>query len=301
MAEHPKVSVLMPVYNAERYLAKALNSILNQTFTDFEVVVINDGSTDSSERILLQFEHLDHRIRLFSRPNLGLVDTLNEGLEYVKGQYIARIDADDIALPTLFEKQVVFLDSHKDYVAVGELVLMIDQDDDPIRVTNQNSDHEEIDRMHLMGFGAFPHSGSMIRREAIQQIGGYRKQFNHAEDIDLWLRLAEVGRLQNLPEVLLKYRLHPKSIGHTRRKEQIEATRKLILDACNRRKLPKPESLYAENEEQPSMTSIYRRWAWWALEGKNIKTARKYAFRAFLRQPFSLKSWRLLFCSLRGW
>lgn len=301
MTAPPKVSVLMPIYNAEKYLVKALKSVLDQTFTDFEVIAINDGSTDSSEVILHRFAQQDDRIHIFSQPNLGLIDTLNKGITYVNGQYIARIDADDIALPELFARQVAFLDSHPEYVAVGVQVLMIDSEDDPIRVTNDAITHEEIDAEHLLGLGTFSHSGSMIRRDAIVSVGGYRKEIKSAEDIDLWLRLAEIGKLRNLPEVLLKYRLHLKSIGHSKRKQQIDSTRRLIIDAHQRRGLPVPENPYPIDDREDSIYGIYQRWGWWAIEGKNLKTARKYAFRALWRKPWSLQSWKLLFCALRGW
>lgn len=300
MNQDPKVSVLMPVYNSEKYLAQAVESILTQTFTDFRLIAINDGSTDASEEILYSFKQKDERIQIISRGNVGLIDTLNEGLTYATGKYIARMDSDDIALPELFAKQIDFLDTHPDYVAVGERVLMIDEDNAPIRVANSNINHEDIDRAHLQGLGTFPHSGSMIRRDAIQKIGGYRKEMEHAEDIDLWLRLAEVGKLQNLPDVLFWYRLHLKSIGHSKRARQIESTKKLILDAYHRRGLTPPINPYSESETEQSTVNIYQKWAWWALEGGHVSTARKYSFRSVFRQPFSFESWKILYCSLRG-
>ncbi len=300
MSDRPKISVLMPIYNAEKYLAKTLESILKQTFTDFEVIAINDGSTDGSEAILHEFQQRDRRIHVFSQQNAGLIETLNRGLTYIKAEYISRIDADDIALPELFAKQVAFLDSNPDHVAAGGRVLMIDEDDAPIKEANDLLTHEEIDQAHLMGFGTFPHSGSMIRRDAIAKIGGYRKEVPHAEDIDLWLRLAEIGKLQNLPSVAFKYRLHLKSIGHSKRSQQIESTRRLIIDAHLRRGLTPPAIPYGDHSTKETVYDIYTRWAWWALEGKNVATFRKYAWRAFWKRPFSLLSWKLLYAALRG-
>ena len=126
MSTCPTISVLMPVYNAERYVAKAVESILAQTCADFEFVIIDDGSTDGSHALLKQYAERDHRIRLISRANTGHVIALNQMLEIASGRYIARIDADDIALPDRFARQVGYLESHGDCVAVGSYVWLID-------------------------------------------------------------------------------------------------------------------------------------------------------------------------------
>jgi glycosyltransferase involved in cell wall biosynthesis len=302
MSKTPTVSVVMPVYNAEKYLSEAVESILTQTFSDFEFIIINDGSTDRSESILQEFQGQDKRIRLVSRSNTGIVATRNEGLELANGPYIAIMDADDIALPERLAKQVAFLEEHSNYVAVGSLSLMIDPDGLPVRLANKLTNHEEIDDAHMAGISAeIPHSGAMIRHDALQTIGGYRKEMQHAEDFDLWLRLAEIGRLGNLPDLLLKYRLHPKSDGHTRRAEQLRALAAALLDAYRRRGLVPPMMPNAEDEQQHSVDDPHRRWAWWSLGDGYVATARKHALLVLKSNPISMESWKLLACAVRGW
>src|SRR3954452_3787995 len=129
----PKVSVAMPVYNSERYLAKAVESILAQTFTDFEFLIVDDGSTDASRAILENYAARDQRIKLVSRPNTGYLIALNEMLERSLGYYVARMDADDVALPQRFERQVKYLDDHPECVLLGSRVTIIDPDGDPLK------------------------------------------------------------------------------------------------------------------------------------------------------------------------
>jgi glycosyltransferase involved in cell wall biosynthesis len=301
MNKQPQISVLMCVYNSEKYLAAAVNSVLNQTFSDFEFIIIDDGSTDQSKSILRQFEKQDSRIQLFSRPNTGVISARNEALRYAKGRYVSVIDSDDIALPEMLVKQLRFLNSHPEYVAVGQRVLMIDPDDAPIRIANKLVNHEDIDNEHMQGQATFPHSGAMIRLNAIQTVGGYREELKSAEDMDLWLRLAEIGKLTNLPEVLLKYRLHLESIGHSKRKEQVQATRQLIIDAHHRRGLTPPKTPYPHDDDQASISNTHCRWAWWALMDGNVATARRHAILAVRLDPMSQYAWKTLFCATRGW
>ncbi|MBW4467711.1 MAG: glycosyltransferase [Pegethrix bostrychoides GSE-TBD4-15B] len=299
MNVQPKVSVLIPVYNAEKYLSKALESILSQTFTDFEVMAVDDGSTDKSLDILKQFAKQDQRILVLSRPNTGIVGALNDGLALLSGQYVARIDADDIALPHLFEQQVSFLDSHSDHVAVGCRVLFIDPSGLPIREANDVLEHEEIDQLHLAGHGTFPHSGSMIRRDALLKIEGYCKAAELSEDIDLWLRLAEIGRLENLPDVLLQYRLHFQSIGHSKSVRQQQANAWVVNEAHVRRGLVPPPPKQINTKSRVSEIT-YQTWAWWALQGGHLDTARKYALLVLRKKPLAIDSWKLLACVARG-
>lgn len=301
MSKTPTVSVVMPVYNAQEYLNEAVESVLAQTFNDFEFIIINDGSTDQSESILQEFQKRDKRIQVVSRSNTGIVVALNEGIGYASGRYIARVDADDIALPELFAKQVAFLEKTPDYVAVGTCVLMIDPDGWPVMPANLKMSHEEIDEAHMAGHGAFPHSGSMFRRDLVQSIGGYRQETQYAEDIDLWLRLAEVGKLANISEVLLKYRLHPKSIGHSRRVKQLQALNIAVTDAYRRRRLTPPLKEDTADEQSSYDYNPHTKWAWWSLSDGNVATARKHALLALKGNPVSVESWKLLACAVRGW
>ena len=165
----PAISVILACYNTERYIASAVKSILAQTFGDFELILINDGSTDRSTEICKSLAAQDNRIRLISRPNKGLTKTLNEGLALATAPLIARMDADDISLPTRFEKQVAYLNANPDCVCVGSRVTLIDPYDSPISVTDHKLIMKQIDADLLKGIGwSIVHPAAMMRTDAVQ-------------------------------------------------------------------------------------------------------------------------------------
>ena len=297
----PSATVLLPVYNAEKYLVQAVESVLNQTYKDFEVLLLDDGSTDDSMQILKSIAGRDRRCSVYSWPNRGLVATLNAGLELAETEFVIRMDQDDICRPQRFEKQISFLRQHPECVAVGVSLLHIDADGMPISETSDRYTHEEIDNALLSGRLGIAHPAAMIRRSALAALGGYRPAYPHAEDLDLFLRLAEVGQLANLPEVLLDYRQHVAAISHKYLLEQSESARNAILDAYKRR------GIVGDDIERtmlrpivPTRSDVHRKWAWWALAAGNLATARKHAFLALKHQPISLENWRLCACVLRG-
>lgn len=299
----PKISVLMPVYNAENYLLQAVESICSQSYKDFEFIIIDDGSSDGSLEILRKFSENDNRIKLHSRPNKGLISTLNEGLSYCKGEYIARMDADDISLPNRLGAQVEYMQNHPDCVAVGSGVLLIDPEGEVLCSYPLLLTHQEIDNanLSLIGGSAIVHPSVMFRSSIIVGIGGYRGKYLHAEDIDLFLRLAEVGEIANINNNLLKYRMHLDSVGYSQRKLQIEGIYNAVVDACKRRKWVIPKYNSRGHSETQSFASVYRKWAWWALNAGNIKVSRKHAWRAFCQSPLSKKNLIALICALRGY
>ena len=293
----------MPVYNAERYLAEAVESILRQTFGDFECLIIDDGSSDGSLQILQSYAQRDHRIHLVSRANTGHSRAINEMIQMSRGKYLARMDGDDIAMPDRFQKQVECLDARDDVVAVGGTVLWIGEKGDEIRTFAVGQTHEEIDAAHLAGVGgAVSHPAAMFRRDAMIAVGGIREETHLAEDIDLFLRLAENGRLMNLPDVVLKWRLHPGSTGATKARQQHEVKNRVVREAHVRRGLPVPADVTRPSadfaEESPAQTQ--RMWAWWALQGNNVRAARKLAWSALRQSPFSRASWVTMLCAVRG-
>lgn len=300
----PKISVVLPVFNSGAYLEPALRSVLRQTYPDFELIAINDGSTDGSLQWLQKMASEDSRIRVITRPNKGLVATLNEGLELAEGEYIARMDADDVALPTRFATQMEYLEAHPECVAVGSRVLLIDADGLPICEFAKATSHEEIDADHMEGRGgAIPHPSVIVRKAALLQVGGYREEYIYAEDLDLFLRLAEVGRLANISEALLKYRQHPTSIGYSKRALQKRSAYAAVMDAYRRRNMDGAEmgeKLMNQGFSDPSIIDIYIKWGWWALGAGNLRTARKYAFRALRQAPFCGETLKLFFCVARG-
>ena len=301
----PMLSVIMPVYNAERYLAEAVESVLHQTFPDFEFIIVDDGSTDASLARLRHYAEQDARIRLSSRPNAGWVQRLIEAVPLAAGKYIARMDADDVSLPQRFERQVRFLEENPEYVVVGSKVLLIDSDGAPLKYMGEKLRHEEIDGAHLRGEGgAIIHPAAMIRTEAMRAIGGYR--LLRDEDLDLFLRLAEYGKVANLPDVLLHYRQHLKSAGYQHYAEMTRSVRDAVAAARVRRgllPLQKSEVLELDNHSwngAVKTAQYHKKWAWWALQGGHPATARKHALVALRQDPLSLESWRLALSALRG-
>ncbi len=200
----PRVTVLMPVYNAEKYVGEAIDSILNQTFKYFEFLIINDGSTDSSLEIIKSYN--DPRIKLVSNDiNLGLSNTLNKGIELSQGEYIARMDADDISLPERLEKQIEFMDSHQHIGICGSWIQNFDRSGDK-DIWKYSQIHEEL-LCSLFYNSCFAHPSVCIRKQVLIETGlRYKQEFTPAEDYELWTRLIEVTKGTNLPLVLLKYR-----------------------------------------------------------------------------------------------
>ena len=301
-AAAPLVSVVISAYNASRYLDEAIASILAQTFSDFELIVIDDGSTDDTLAILNGFAVRDARMRVISRPNIGLTKALNEGLALSRGEFLARMDADDVAMPDRFEKQIAYLREHPDVVLLGSRVQLID----PLGLRIGSGDylklsHDEIDALLLGGKGgAIVHPAAMMRLDAVRKVGGYREQYNNSEDLDLFLRLAEVGRVANLPDVLLHYRRHLESVSHTKYENQWKLKRQIVADAYARRGLKMPEDWTFTPWKPKPIPFQLREWAWAALRDGNLNAARKHALDAVKRSPLSGDSWRLMFCALRG-
>ena len=209
----PLVSVIMPVYNAEKYLEEAIKSVLSQTFTNFEFLIFNDGSTDNSLKIIQSYQ--DDRIVLaYNGQNKGYVSHLNEGIRLARGKYIARMDADDICLPERFEKQVDFLEKNPTYVLCGSRIKCFGETQDEVMLPLED---EEI-RLKMLYITPFAHPSVMIRKATLLENAlRYDKEVMPAEDHDLWARIAQLGKLHNLKTPLLRYRMHPQNISTQKR------------------------------------------------------------------------------------
>jgi glycosyltransferase involved in cell wall biosynthesis len=240
IAQPARVSVLLPIYNGAPFLAEAIASILAQSFRDFEVIAINDGSLDASGEILDRKAQADDRVTALHQANAGVIATLNRGLALARGEFIARMDADDVAHPERFARQVAFLDIHPDVAAVGCSVTLIDEGGKRIRDVDYPGTPEAVAAFLEIG-SALAHPAVMMRREIVRELGGYRAAYRHAEDYDLWLRLAERHRLANLPERLLLYRQHAAKLSFSFPIEQALATTIALLAArCRRAGKPDP-------------------------------------------------------------
>ncbi len=217
--------MLIPVYNAGHYLAASLASITGQTLSDIEIIAVNDGSSDGSGEVLDALAAADSRVRVVHQPNGGIVAALNNGLAVARGRYIARMDGDDIAHADRLEKQVAFLDTNPDYVACGSILRMIDEEG--CVVDTQSAGAALPPQTDLSVFPprvlTVPHPTLMARRDAMVRLGGYRSFFPHAEDHDLFLRLAAFGKIALLQEHLLDYRVHTGAISERRRDIQRES------------------------------------------------------------------------------
>jgi glycosyltransferase involved in cell wall biosynthesis len=296
----PPISVLLAVYNGGRYLRAAVDSILTQTFAEFEFIIIDDGSTDGSSATLAEYAGKDSRIRLVSRPNKGLTATLNEGLALARGEYVARMDADDIALPQRFERQIAYLREHPECVLVGSRVMLVDPEELPIRPWCHQLEHTDIDAAHLNRGWPVVHPAVMMRTDAVRRVGAYRDQYNTLEDLDLFLRLAEVGKLANLPEILLHYRQHFDSVTHKKFEQQRKLRQAIYDETYARRGERRGEIVEAPPPPPRRRHEQHSLWAWYALDAGNVKTARKHALATLRRAPYLLNSWRLMACALRG-
>ena len=287
----------MPVYNAQRYLRQAVESILGQTFEDFEFVIIDDGSTDGSTGILRDYASREPRIQLISRPNTGYLQALNEGLAICRGEFVARMDADDIALPERLERQIAFLDRHPECLMVGSALVRIDADGDVLCEEPLPLEHQEIEARLWRGEGAIGHPAATIRRQPLVALGGYRQDYYGAEDHDLWLRLAEQGRLANLPEPLLMCRIHTGNFTFQNEDRTRSAARAAISDAARRRGLPVPNF-----DPAPPQSAVERQRAWArsAIYAGHFRTARKHAFATWRQAPGQIDSWVLLAHALLG-
>ncbi len=201
---NPKVTVLMSVYNGETHLRDSVDSILDQTYEDFEFLILNNASTDRTKEILELYD--DPRIRLIDNDkNIGLIRSLNRGLGLAKGEYIARMDADDISLPTRLEKQVDFLDSHDSIGVLGIRSWIIDESGDTLIRANHPIVHNEILAKILLD-NCFVHSSVMFRKKLIDTYGNYNNNAVLGEDYDLFLRLSRVTQMANMAEPLHKWR-----------------------------------------------------------------------------------------------
>lgn len=207
MALPPRVTVVLPAYNAEPFVGEATDSILGQTLRDLELIAIDDGSTDSTGRILADRAARDSRIRLIARENRGLTRTLNEGLAESRAAYVAIMNADDASLPDRLALQAAFLDAHPQVAAVGGQTRLMLADGMPGPATSLPQSPAAV-RAFLDKASPLAHPAVMFRRAAVMEAGGYRPQIEPAEDYDLWLRLAERHDLANLPDVVLHYRVH---------------------------------------------------------------------------------------------
>lgn len=262
-----RVSVLMPVHDGEKYIQQAVESIRSQTYSDFEFIIVDDGSSDNTVPMLEKYAAEDSRIVLvFNKTNLGLARSLNYGLDLAKGEYIARMDADDISLPERLAAQVFFLDAHPEVGILGTAASLIDSQGMLGHLIQYPERHATL--CWIMCFFENPiiHPSVMFRRKLVVEMGGYDEKYVTSQDFDLWSRMEVSTKLANIQDVYLHLRKHEENISYTRYQQQQEFSLKIsaslisnnlnriiqpaqIKGYCdflwNRTRMPSAETLFA--------------------------------------------------------
>jgi glycosyltransferase involved in cell wall biosynthesis len=290
---------MLPVYNGAAFLESALRSILAQTWRDFECLVIDDGSTDGSGDVAERVARGDDRVRVIRRENRGLVATLNEMLSLARGRLIARMDADDISLPDRFARQVEFLAANPDVVCVGGGQVLMDERGLRIALVTPPVADQDVQESALRGHGSICHPTAMIRIDVLRALGGYRAAHYPAEDLDLWLRLGEAGRLANLGEPVLFYRIHSGSIsGAAASGGQREAARRACVEAWARRQRTdivfEAGTAWRPSNDADSRYKFALEYGWRAYQSGFGATALAYAWRSVKIKPLKPDGWRIM-------
>jgi len=246
----PRVSVIMAAYNTDKWIASAIRSVLDQTFTDFELLVIDDGSTDLTYDVVRQYAQQDHRVLAYKFNHVGVVAARNFAIRKARGEYVAIMDSDDIAMPNRLAKQVAFLDENPDIVAVTAGMAVINRQiavPDNLSALRVRTVLEcptgRLEGLNLLRSSVF-HGVAMIRRKAMLDIGLYRPFFVHAEDADFFMRLEEVGSIRGLADVLYLQRRHLENTGLRFPYVQTESS-VLAQIVARRRRRDKPDRVYA--------------------------------------------------------
>lgn len=297
----PRLSVLMPVYNTAAYLMEALESIRAQTLEDFELLVINDGSTDGSSKLLATVARNERRMRLIERPNRGLVETRNQLLQEANGEVVAWMDSDDLSAPNRLERQLRALDADPQLVCVGSNIGLIDPDGHSLGSETYPTEDSEIRVLQQSGGGL--RFGSTMQRRGVALEVGFRADFPMGEDFDFLLRVAESGKVSNLPETLYIYRQHLASTC-TAFGRNWPVYRQVILDLAQQRRTTGKDALQrgepiAFPEPDPAAdqqfhSDVLVEWARNAQAIGDRRRALRYLSLALRREPATPKIWRRL-------
>ena len=263
VAGRPRVTVVMPVYNAERFLKEAIDSILGQTYEDFELLAIDDGSTDASAAIIE--EYADHRIRLVRcERNGGVVSARNLGVRLAEGRYLAMMDADDVSLPERLKRQVDWLNTHPETAVVATRAVRIDVNGHPIESMVSVTRSDDVHMYLRSGINPIINGSTMMRTEFVRALDGYREGFSPSEDYDLWLRLVDRGRICILADELYRYRSNPHGLRLSRVFGTVLPARH-ALDCYRRRSRGLPELTVDEFRSTQDMTALEVSALWAAL------------------------------------
>jgi len=299
----PQISVVMPAYNSELYIDEAVNSILKQTFADFELIIINDGSTDSTFEKIEKWKRKDSRVKVVHQENIGRSLSRNKGLDMAQADYVAFADADDISTPKRLELTYNYLKKNPDVCAVSGIFDRICMRGVFLYKALVVFEHKDIEMKLLNDIGdQFHQSCSMVRKEIAIKVGGYNPAHILGDDVGFFLKMARAGKLHNLNATLLRYRLHPTSIVAKANKEMIVNVKEKLRPEWEERglKFPNDFSHWLETAEKKSPEQDLLRWGWNALQRNERKIARVYAKELFFSNPLNTRNLRFICCAIRG-
>jgi glycosyltransferase involved in cell wall biosynthesis len=265
------LTVLLPVFDGERYVGKTIESVLSQSYREYEFLILDDGSHDRTPEILEEYARRDPRIRVFRHENHGVGYTLNRGLAEARGSLIAQIGADDLALPGRLAKQIDFLERNPEYVLVGGYLRVIDSDDRPIGLRKYPTSDAQL-RKRMVLYNPFGAPSVMYRREDALAVGGFTSRFWTCEDYDFILRLAKRGKIANLAEPLTSYRLHRGAIKSTQTLQQLRDTLETKRAAYTEYGYRESLAARAVNLAQAVMTRLPGELAYWLFTKVAIRT-----------------------------
>lgn len=298
------VSVLMPAKNAAMFIEKSIHSVLNQTYSNLELIIINDRSTDNTLEIIQSIK--DSRIKVVNGPGTGISDAFNTGLAAARGQFLCRCDADDLYPANRLETQVIWLTQHKEYIAVCGMYSSIDTKDKHLIQYNRDAKSINLDQKFSKGITRTHFCTFMTQTEVLKEIHGCRAFFETAEDIDLQLRLSQQGSIFFLAENFYLYRLHDLSITHTQSNGRREFFEKFARDCHQQRiefgyddlelgKTPTIPNLFSEpNKSNQQITNQLISESWYWHKQDNKKNAVKSAYRALKLDPMRWNVWKNL-------
>lgn len=285
----PKVSVVMSVYNGEAYLREAVKSILNQTFSDFEFIIINDGSTDRTPEILETIK--DPRVRVINQPNRGLTVSLNRGIRLAQGEYIARMDADDISEPERLERQVEIIDRNPNIALVGCWYKVVDEQGKVLAHRKLPIDSDKLAK-ELVHRNILCHGSVLIRKDAVEAVGLYNESLRYAQDYELWLRMLREGfKASVVPDFLYSYRISPESVAKVYAQQEYVALIKRMREgktkAAGSRTMP---NLVALSQKQKRSLYHYAVGTL-KLENGEVKEARRELLKSLRIDPLNIRPW----------
>jgi glycosyltransferase involved in cell wall biosynthesis len=240
----PQVSAIVTAYNSGRFIHRSLRSLQTQTLRDIEIIVVDDGSTDGTAEVIDEYARRDPRVRVFHQPNSGAPGAGNRALAEARGEFVAILDHDDIALPDRLEKQAAYLSEHPAIGVVGGAIGVMDENERKVRVHRFPTSPTEV-RYWLFRQPTINHSSSTVRREVALAVGGYRPNFDVIPDVDLFLRISDRADLATLPDIVVYYRMTPTGITSTQNPRQL-LLNEVALELARSRVRGNPDKLPAD-------------------------------------------------------